>query len=71
VETVNPAWDPYAAKGAPPRNRVRFAACLRAEWIRGLQPAPDNLIDLFLKIDERLFHSRVRVTERYKGDKGA
>ncbi len=71
VEAVHAAGDPDASKGAAPCHAVGFAAGLGAEWVRSVQPAPHNFIDLFLQIEDRFLDNRGKIPVPKSASKAA
>jgi hypothetical protein len=55
-ETVNAAWHPHPAKGFAPSDGIRLVARDCRKAIGRFRPAADEAVNLFLNVDEWLFH---------------
>src|SRR5437870_10421599 len=60
---MHSAWDSNPAECFAPRNRVGLSARLHGQSIWWRATTTDDLIDLFLNVDERLLHRAPTLSE--------
>ena len=63
-ETVDAARNAQAAEGFSPRDGIGLVARCGRERIRRFGAPPDEVVNFFLDVDERLFHDDVRINRR-------
>lgn len=60
LETMNATTCRDAPKRLLPGNRIGLPTMLDRQRVRRAGPSPDETVNLFLDVDERLFHARQR-----------
>ena len=60
-ETIHAARDAHAAERFSPGDGICFVAGCGRKRIRRFRAPPDESVNLFLDVDERLFHGVFRV----------
>jgi hypothetical protein len=70
-ETMHASWDAHTTESLPPRDGIGFRAACQRQCIRRLRPLADEAVNLFLDVDERLFHGGTRICRRAKQSKNS
>src|SRR5438552_14960202 len=63
AKSMHSAWHANPAECFAPRNRVGLSARLHGQSIWWRATATNDLVDLFLNVDERLLHSAPTLSE--------
>lgn len=68
-ETMHATRHAHAAKNFAPRDGIGFVACRRGKCIRRFYAPTDEAVNLFLDVDERLFHGGFSINRAIKQSK--